>query len=250
LIDRDFLLLFIKGFTSSYAIWSHIKKEAKEKGADNTSLKVMAYNNVNVRVTNLLREGFLEEVKIGGSIHGRKDFRLTNKGLEQLMPHVIAHPEDAKAVHAYMDRFNVDNQAFGKMLVGNVISNIDSENEYLVSMKRLGFAPTNRKQLRHVQDAIIGFHNKLVTMQNTLFAKELEKVSTRETRTGHKQKFTEKRIPHSPDEYFGQIQGQMERGELITSNSESDEEDNTRQKSQDSLKLASSLKAEQTQCFT
>lgn len=73
----------------------------------------MAYNNVNKRIMNLVKDGLLEEVKIGESIHGRKDFKLTMKGLEQLMPHVTAHPESAKTIHAYMDRFKLDKQAFG-----------------------------------------------------------------------------------------------------------------------------------------
>lgn len=147
------------------------------------------------------------------------------KGLEQLMPHVITHPEYAKAIHEYMDRFNMDEQAFGNVLVGNVVSRIDFENEYLTSMRRLGFAPTNMKQLRHVQDSLIGFHNKLMGMQNVLFAKQLEKVTEIKTRTGRPVKITEKLIPNHPDPYFEQVQRQMERGEMIISSSESEDKE-------------------------
>jgi hypothetical protein len=215
------LLLIIRGYTSSYAIWSHIKNEVKEKGT--TYLKIMAYNNVNKRILNLAKNGLLEDVKTGigePSIHGRKDYKLTTNGLEQLTPYVITHPEYAKAIHEYMDRFNVDKQAFGNVLVDNVVSRIDSENEYLISMKSLGFAPTNMKQLRHVQDSLIGFHNKLMGMQNVLFAKKLEKVAKIKTRTGRHVKITDKLIPNYADPYFEQVQQQMERGEVIKSSSE------------------------------
>jgi hypothetical protein len=211
----------------------------------------MAYNNVNKRILNLAKNGSLEDVKTGigePSIHGRKDYKLTTKGLEQLMPYVITHPEYAKAIHEYMDRFNVNKQAFGNVLVDNVVSRIDSENEYLTSMRRLGFAPTNMKQLRHVQDSLIGFHNKLMGMQNVLFTKQLEKVAEIKARTGRPVKITDKLIPNHPDTYFEQVQRQMERGEVITSSSESEDKEDIyrRENTRYSTKPVPSLKRSNT----
>ncbi|MGH9984457.1 MAG: hypothetical protein ACRD8W_10940, partial [Nitrososphaeraceae archaeon] len=91
----EYLLLIINGYTSAYAIWSHIKKEAKSKGVNNVNLKVTSYNNVNKRISNLIDNGLLEEMKpTDDSVqHGRKDLKLTDLGFKYLIPYVIKHSD-------------------------------------------------------------------------------------------------------------------------------------------------------------
>ena len=215
-VDKDFLLLIIRGYTSSYAIWSHIKKEVKEKGANNTGLKVMAYNNVNKRITNLAKDGLIEEVKIGKeSIHGRKDYRVSIKGLEHLMPHIIAHPQDARIITKYMDGFGLDDkQAFGNLIVSKVISKIKSANEYLESVvKYLDFAPMlDIEQINQMLEPVKGYYKTLEDIYNTLFIEQTKQVTYRKTKTGHNQKFTNKLVPERRDPFFEQEEKKLERG--------------------------------------
>jgi hypothetical protein len=112
--DREIISFVTKGYSSSYSIWSAMKKEAKEKKLDR---KVMTYRNTNKRVVRLSRLGLLEENKPEVySVHGKRDYKLTMKGLEQLIPYILNHLDAIEKLVEYMDRFELDKEEFGRVL--------------------------------------------------------------------------------------------------------------------------------------
>ena len=111
---RDIILLVTKGYTSSYAIWSAMNEEAKRKLKLKKSI---AYKNVHQRALNLLKHGFLEEIKVDLiNMHGRRDYKLTLKGLKQLVPYIKAHPDHVKDLMEYMDKIKFREELFVNVL--------------------------------------------------------------------------------------------------------------------------------------
>ena len=213
--DNEFLRMITKGYTSAYAIHRVMKKEAEV----NEKLKVISYKNIAERMLRLVKDGLIEETEeIDGkrSIHGRKDYKLTNKGALSLIPHIMTHPEDVKNISEYIVRFNLDKQAFENILVSNVVTSMESEIEYLTSMWRLGLvAPTNPNQLKFMQEATIGFHNKLMETQKAVFAKQLERVTEIKTGDGIPRRIRSEYRPERSDPYYEQVQQKMEQGKPI-----------------------------------
>jgi hypothetical protein len=123
-IDRDILrIMATKGCTSAYAVWVQMKAED-----DN----VMVYKNIGRRVLLLQEGGFLEEVKLEGveNLHGRKDYKLTIKGLEQLIPYVMTHIKEIQKLTEYMVKFDINRNLFGVILLEQLTSMIRVVNEY------------------------------------------------------------------------------------------------------------------------
>jgi hypothetical protein len=63
----------------------------KGTAKQNPDKKVMTYRNTNKRVTRLVKLGLLEEIKSDAymvNIHGRKDFRVSKKGIKQLILYI------------------------------------------------------------------------------------------------------------------------------------------------------------------
>jgi hypothetical protein len=90
----------------------------------------MAYNNVNKRIVNLANVGLLEEVKIGESIHGRKDYKVNMNGLELLIPEILTHPKEIENIVRYMDKFGLDKDIFESLLLEKYASVTKLVNEY------------------------------------------------------------------------------------------------------------------------
>jgi hypothetical protein len=131
--DIEIILLVTQGSSSSYSIWTSMKKEAKEKASDK---KVMAYININKRISELARMGLLEEIKPDAqtvNIHGRRDYKVTKKGMEQLLPHILEHPEVVENMNEYMDKTGLNRQAFGEKLIDWVETAFKSINGYFES---------------------------------------------------------------------------------------------------------------------
>jgi hypothetical protein len=120
------MLLITKGTSSSYSIWSTMNKQLQGRG--------MAYININKRIRRLTKAGLLEETKIGESIHGRKDYKITMKGIEKLTPYILTHPEEVQNIIQYMDKFGQDKTAFGELLVFRIGFMLGVANVYLKSM--------------------------------------------------------------------------------------------------------------------
>src|SRR4051794_23207695 len=92
LIDQEFMFLIVKGYSSSYQIWNYMKKNADKNPKDINNVKPMAYNNTNKRILILCGKGYLEETSQWNqqqqpNLHGRKDYRISMKGMEYLMTH-------------------------------------------------------------------------------------------------------------------------------------------------------------------
>lgn len=103
--------MITKGCTSAYATWVKINEES---GGD-----AYSYKNIGKRFVRLAKHGLLEEIKLEGveNLHGRKDYKLTTKGLERLLPYLIEHPEEIQTVIAYIEKFALNKNVFGILLL-------------------------------------------------------------------------------------------------------------------------------------
>lgn len=125
--DREIMLFVTRGYSSSYSIWSAMKKEAGE----NRTGKVMTYRNTNKRVVRLSNLRLLEEIKPRVySVHGKKDYRLTMKGLEELIPHILTHPKGVQNVVQYMDKFGLSKYHFWDLIFRKIYLAVNSTNEF------------------------------------------------------------------------------------------------------------------------
>ena len=112
-IDMELMLLVMRGYTSSYSLWNYAQENKTEY------IKPVAYKNVNQRFLRLARLGYIEEVKLGNNPHRRIDYKLKIKGLEQLIPYLLTHPNEIENIVKYMDKFELDKELFGFQLVEN-----------------------------------------------------------------------------------------------------------------------------------
>jgi DNA-binding PadR family transcriptional regulator len=133
-IDLDiFRIMITKGYTSGYAIWSQMKREN-----DN----VIAYKNVGRRILLLHKQGFIDEIKLeSDTVPWRKDYKLTMKGLEQLIPYIQTHFEQLKTIVDYMEKFNLDIEAFSHLL----FSKFDSIRKLVSKYENLTTADYDRE---------------------------------------------------------------------------------------------------------
>lgn len=113
--EIEYLQLIMKGYTSSYSIWSYLKQKA-EKDPKMTGI---SYKNVNKRFIKLIKIKAIEEIQLPGTsnIHGRKDFRVSLVGLELLIPYFLDHLKEIESVVSYMDKFGLDKNFFGASLL-------------------------------------------------------------------------------------------------------------------------------------
>jgi hypothetical protein len=128
-IDKEFILLIMKGHSSSYRIWNFIGKNPDL----NLKIKPMAYNNVNKRVLAIFKKGYLEEIKLDdkSNIHGRKDYKLSQKGMDFILLHMLTHPKDAKVTAEYINKFPKDKPLFDQLLINRVMSIMSAADQYL-----------------------------------------------------------------------------------------------------------------------
>jgi hypothetical protein len=105
-----------------------MKRQAKDKDIVTEDKQyVMTYKNINKRVIKLSRLGLVEGIKSSPytvNIHGRRDYKLTMKGLLCLQDHIIARPQDIRYIVEYMDKNQVDKKEFTKLLNDRVTSTI------------------------------------------------------------------------------------------------------------------------------
>lgn len=132
----------------------------------------MAYKNVNRRISILVKAGLIEEVPYTKrTLHGRVDHRLTMKGLEYLIPHFLAHPDEIKALVEYMDRFGQNKQVFAHKLINQMIPKVGSTNLYLETMVSkffYEFAPMNTEQIERLQKSMDDLGKGLEKYSNRL----------------------------------------------------------------------------------
>jgi hypothetical protein len=111
------------GCTSAYTVWLRMKDESKVS---------LSYKNVGKRVVRLAKHGILEEIKLEGveNLHGRKDYKVTMRGIEQLIPYIMTHPEQVQNMVKYIDKFNLDKNFFEDILVDKLETNLLSITEF------------------------------------------------------------------------------------------------------------------------
>ena len=84
--DKIFLYEILQGYTSAYSMDKKHEKEYEEQKLSKPdiaeSYKPLAYQNINRRFQKYNKLGILEEITtLGNSQHGRKDFKVSEKGL-------------------------------------------------------------------------------------------------------------------------------------------------------------------------
>jgi hypothetical protein len=81
-------------------------------------MKVMVYKNVNRRVLLLATAKYIEEIKhVEKSPHGRIEYRLTIKGIRELLPYIFSlDPSGVGNIIDHIDRFELDKNEFGAIL--------------------------------------------------------------------------------------------------------------------------------------
>ena len=126
-MDMGFILLIMKGYTSSYQIWNYVSKNP------NSNIKSMAYNNVNKRILSLHKKGYLEEIKAEQyNLHGRKDYKVTIDSMEQLIPYLLLQSkmDDFKAIAEYVLKSGLDDQLFRSMLANKITDILIAADNY------------------------------------------------------------------------------------------------------------------------
>jgi hypothetical protein len=123
--DKEFMRLITKDHSSAYAVWSAYKKEH--------GTKAMGYKNVNKRITKLLKAGFLEEIKPDSytvNIHGRKDYKLTVDGMEQVILNILMYPKEIQNIVRYMNQIGLDKQLLEARLQEGYRLMVEAVDEY------------------------------------------------------------------------------------------------------------------------
>lgn len=95
----------------------------KKAASAENSPKALAYKNINKRTVNLFRAGYLEEIKIDlVNMHGRKDYKVTIDGMEQLIPYLLLQSkmDDFKAIAEYVLKSGLDDQLFRSILANKI----------------------------------------------------------------------------------------------------------------------------------
>jgi len=126
--EIEYLQLIMKGYTSSYSIWSYLKQKAEK----DPKLTGISYKNVNKRFIKLIKIKAIEEIQIPGTsnIHGRKDFRVSLTGLELLIPYFKKYPKEIQNIVMYMDKIGLDKNLFGLSILEGFTNNTKLLNTY------------------------------------------------------------------------------------------------------------------------
>lgn len=143
----------------------------QESKKDKNSKKALAYVNIHKRTINLSKLGFIEEIKSDLiNMHSRRDYKVTLKGIEQLLPYFLVYPDEMKNMVQYMNKFKLDKKAFGNMLSNRVKSMLESMNLYIGSTTYLESLPIDTIQIEQLQIAMFEFNNRLSTIQRSILA--------------------------------------------------------------------------------
>lgn len=111
----------------------------------------MAYNNVNKRVVDLHKKGYLELAEIDDgspNIHSRRDYKLSVTGMNELIRYLISNYEylgskfEILSLIKYMDEFGLDKQHHGFEILRDYINTTMFVKEYLEHIKLHEVVPT------------------------------------------------------------------------------------------------------------
>lgn len=109
-----------KWSTSAYTTWI---KMNEEYGTD-----AFSYKNIGKRFVRLAENSIIEETKLENveNLHGRKDYKVTMKGMEQLIPYIMTHPEDVRTINGYIKKFDLDKRLLLELLIDKFHSGLDT----------------------------------------------------------------------------------------------------------------------------
>jgi hypothetical protein len=119
--DQDIMRIMVtKWSTSAYTTWIKMNEEYGENA--------FSYKNIGKRFVRLAENNVIEEIKLENveNLHGRKDYKVTMKGMEQLIPYIMTHPEDVRTINGYISKFNLDKRLLLKLLIDKFHSGLDS----------------------------------------------------------------------------------------------------------------------------
>ena len=142
-----FILLIMKGYSSSYQIWNYISKNPK------SNIKSMAYNNVNKRILLLHKKGYLEEIRSEQySLHGRKDYRIKRHAIEPLISYLLFQSENFQIISEHISRSKLDREAFENRLNLKLLDILESGNSYYDSVGKTLTLPFKRIKNIRIDD--------------------------------------------------------------------------------------------------
>jgi len=204
-IDKQFLLLFIKGSTSSYGIWNIISKNP------DLNIKPMAYNNINKRIVALYNKGYLEEIDLQDkfNIHGRKDYRVTIEGIEQVIPHILNLKKgnvftEIRTITEYLDKAGYSK--YNKVDIGREIYkrlqvDIISLTEYLGHAFNIWLSfdirPMEADEKKHYHSA--NEYMKLQNMYQKLVTTDEDRAARRKMKTADRDKAEQKLLKEADE---------------------------------------------------
>ncbi|MGH9987065.1 MAG: hypothetical protein ACRD8W_24225, partial [Nitrososphaeraceae archaeon] len=86
----------------AYSVWAAMNKQTQGEG--------LVYVNVKKRIRRMVNLGLLEpdRAKTKEGIRGRKEFKLTTKGLEKLTDYFVSNYENVPSLVEYMDSYGID----------------------------------------------------------------------------------------------------------------------------------------------
>jgi hypothetical protein len=124
-IDIEILMLITKGNPSSYSIWSAMNKELQGEG--------LAYINIKKRIRRLIGIEYLQETKpdtTTASIRGRRDYKITMKCIEFLIPYMISQSQDLEPLSKYIYKSGLDRKVFEEKFKSKIFNMFHSANSY------------------------------------------------------------------------------------------------------------------------
>lgn len=189
-MDRGFIWFIAMGNTSAYSVWLAMKEEVeREEG-----IKMMAYKNVNKRIIKLGNLGLIEELRPDKySLHGRRDFRVTNEGMKQLILHILLHPNDVTKIIEYMDKYAMDKKTIANLLLRESHTIVETVSKFVKNTnlpELLGvFTPEGSEEYTEMQNAyeergkiIDDFNKRIDEIENVISHMENSKLSKVKTK--------------------------------------------------------------------
>jgi hypothetical protein len=124
-LDREILFLITKGNPSSYAVWAAMNRQMQGQG--------LAYVNIKKRIKRMVEMGILQRVDPAMNttgIRGRKEYKLTEKAMEPLIPYLLSQSEDLEPISKYIYKSGLDRKVFENILNHRIFNILVSGNSY------------------------------------------------------------------------------------------------------------------------
>jgi hypothetical protein len=174
IVDRAILFLITKGNPSPYAVWAAMNKQTQGQG--------LVYTNVKKRMRRLERMNILKEIEppAAGNIRGRIEYKLTNKGIEQMTTYILTHYEEMPRIVEYMDRFGMDKIPFVDSLMNRGHTDLRSLTFFFKVIK--DNPEIAAKYVPKTEDQLISLRNEIDSLLELIRAMKVPKASSKSTK--------------------------------------------------------------------